>query len=185
MKKILAMILCLVLALSLVACGGKESKVSKETTPETEAATQPTVNENIDETEDTSKVVYKVTVEDENGMPFSNLMVQLCDENGCNPRLTEEDGTAIYEVNEYRDDYHANVTVLPEGYEYASGEENHYFEENSTELTIVLRSLNNETETTEDIPADATESASEEDPVEEVPTEEPVVDDVVEEPTEE
>ena len=177
MKKILAMILCLVLALSLVACGEKETK---ETTPETEAVTQPAETENIEETEDTSAVVYKVTVEDENGMPFSNLMVQLCNDTGCNPCLTEEDGTATYVVAEYRDDYHANVTVLPEGYEYASGEENHYFEENSTELTIVLRSLNNEVENTEDVSEEYTEPVSEEDPVVEPTTEE-----VVEEATEE
>ena len=113
-------------------------------------------------------------------MPFSNLMVQLCNDSGCNPCLTEEDGTATYVVAEYRDDYHANVTVLPEGYEYASGEENHYFEENSTELTIVLRSLNNEVENTEDVSEEYTEPVSEEDPVVEPTTEE-----VVEEATEE
>ena len=174
MKKILAMILCLVLALSLVACGGKEDKLN---TSETEAVTQPDLTENTEEaTEDTAAVVYKVTVEDETGMPFSNLMVQLCNDTGCNPCLTEEDGTATYVVAEYRDDYHANVTVLPEGYEYASGEENHYFEENSTELTIVLRSLNSQEEVVEDIPAEVTESAGEEDPVEETETEEVEVD---------
>ena len=173
MKKILAMILCLVLAMSLVACGEKE----KETTPETEAVTLPVLTENTEEaTEDTAAVVYKVTVEDENGMPFSNLMVQLCNDTGCNPCLTEEDGTATFIVAEYRDDYHANVTVVPEGYEYASGEENHYFEENSTELTIVLRSLNGQEEVVEDIPAEFTESAGEEDPVEETETAEVEVD---------
>ena len=170
MKKILAMILCLVLALSLVACGEKEEK---ETAPETEAITTPAQTEITEEpTESLSGVVYKVTVEDENGMPFSNLMVQLCNDSGCNPCLTEEDGTATYIVAEYRDDYHANVTVVPEGYEYASGEENHYFEENSTELTIVLRSVNSQEEVVEDIPAELTESVSEEDPVEEPTTEE-------------
>ena len=170
MKKILAMILCLILALSLVACGENETK---ETAPETEVVTLPTEEETTAPTENTPATIYKVTVEDENGNPFPNLMVQLCNDSGCNPCLTEEDGTATYVVPEYRDDYHANVTVLPEGYEYASGEENHYFEENSTELTIVLRSLGNEDEVMEEIPTEATES------VEEV-----VDDEIVEEPSE-
>ncbi len=134
MKKILALILCLSLAMCLVACGGDDTK---ETTPETTPSTEPSQepSENIE------AAVYKVTVVDESGNPFAGIVVQLCNDTGCNPCVTDENGTATYVVAEYRDDYHANVTVLPEGYDYASGQVEHYFEDGATELTITLKAI--------------------------------------------
>ena len=134
MKKLIALILCLVLAMSLVACGGESKKTDA---PETE----PTQPETQEQTTPSAAAIYKITVVDEAGNPFAGIVVQLCNDTGCNPCVTDENGTATYYLPEYRDDYHANVTVLPEGYEYASGEENHYFEGDSSELTIVLKAV--------------------------------------------
>lgn len=135
MKKLIALILCLVLALSLVACGGEKKADAPETTPSTESQG----NEETTPSQPADAAVYKVTVVDEAGNPFAGIVVQLCNDTGCNPCVTDENGTATYVVAEYRDDYHANVTQLPEGYEYASGEVEHYFEGDATELTIVLK----------------------------------------------
>lgn len=138
MKKLIAMILCLVLAMSLVACGGSDEK--KET-PETTTSTQPQTNEDTTPSQPTAAAIYKVTVVDEAGNPFPGIVVQLCNDTGCNPCVTDENGTATYYMAEARDDYHANVTVLPEGYEYASGEAEYYFTNGATEVTITLKAV--------------------------------------------
>lgn len=137
MNKIIAMILCLVLAVSLVACGG-QSNTQTTTQATTEATTEATTQAT---TEAIEMVNYKITVVAEDGTPFAGIVVQLCNDGGCRPQVTDENGTATVPVEEYRDDYHANVTQLPEGYEYASGEVDHYFESGSTELTIVLKAV--------------------------------------------
>ena len=139
MKKLIALILCLVLAMSLVACGGE--KKDDEKTPETTVALVPTESEETTPTQPAAGAVYKVTVVDEGGNPFAGIVVQLCNDTGCNPALTDENGTATYNMAEARDDYHANVTVLPEGYEYASGETEYYFDDGSMELTITLKAI--------------------------------------------
>lgn len=137
--RILTLILCLILAMSLVACGGDGKK---DTAPETTEATQPQQTEQTEPSEEQNDaVIYKITVVDESGAPFAGIVVQLCNDTGCNPAVTDENGTATYYMAEYRDDYHANVTVLPEGYDYASGEVEHYFEDGATELTITLKAI--------------------------------------------
>ena len=138
MKKMIALILCLVLAMSLVACGGGEKE---KDTPETTVPTQPQESQEPTPSQPTAAAVYKVTVVDESGNPFAGIVVQLCNDTGCNPCVTDENGTATYTLAEARDDYHANVTVLPEGFEYASGETEYYFENGATEVTIVLKPI--------------------------------------------
>lgn len=139
MKKLIALMLCLVLATALVACGGdKKADAPKETDPVIVPSTQPTEPE-ITEPSNNPATIYTVTVVDEEGNPFSGIVVQLCNDTGCNPCVTDENGTATYYMAEARDDYHANVTVLPEGYEYVAADPNHYFESGSTDVTIVLK----------------------------------------------
>ncbi len=136
MKKILALALCLVLVLALAACGGTETP---ETTPATTEATEITTTEAT--TEAVEKPSYKITVVAEDGTPFANLVVQLCNDEGCNPAVTDENGVATVPVSEYRDDYHANVTNLPEGCEYAGEATEFYFENGATEVTITLKAV--------------------------------------------
>ena len=135
MKRILALALCLMLVLALAACGGNEAP---ETTPgTTEATNAPTTTEAT--TEAVEKPSYKITVVAEDGTPFAGLVVQLCNDQGCNPAVTDANGTATVTVTEYRDDYHANVTNLPEGYAYAGEATEFYFENGATEVTITLK----------------------------------------------
>ena len=138
MKRILALALCLMLVLALAACGGNEAP---ETTPgTTEATNAPTTTEAT--TEAVEKPSYKITVVAEDGTPFAGLVVQLCNDQGCNPAVTDANGTATVTVTEYRDDYHANVTNLPEGYAYAGEATEFYFENGATEVTITLKAKN-------------------------------------------
>lgn len=136
--KILALVLCLVLTMSLCACGGQGDTQTTTTAATTEATTEATMEAT---TEAVEKPSYKITVVAEDGTPFAGIVVQLCNDEGCNPAVTDENGTATVTVSEYRDDYHANVTNLPEGYEYASGETEYYFESGATELTITLKAV--------------------------------------------
>lgn len=137
MKRILALALCLMLVLALAACGGNETP---ETTPSTtEATNAPATTEAT--TEAVEKPSYKITVVAEDGTPFAGLVVQLCNDQGCNPAVTDANGTATVTVTEYRDDYHANVTNLPEGYAYAGEATEFYFENGATEVTITLKAI--------------------------------------------
>lgn len=136
MKKILALALCLMLVLALAACGGTETP---ETTPSTTESTQAPTTEAT--TEAVEMPSYKITVVAEDGTPFAGLVVQLCNDEGCNPAVTDANGTATVTVMEYRDDYHCNVTNLPEGYEYAGEATEFYFENGATEVTITLKAV--------------------------------------------
>ena len=137
MTKILVLVLCLMLTLALAACGGNGDTQTTTTAPETTEA--PTTEATEATTEAVEKPSYKITVVAEDGTPFAGLVVQLCNDEGCNPAVTDANGTAVVTVTEYRDDYHANVTNLPEGYEYVGAYPNHYFESGSTDVTIVLK----------------------------------------------
>ena len=137
MKKILALALCLVMVLALAACGETQNpEITTGTTaaPTVEATTEAT-------TEAVEKPSYKITVVAEDGTPFVGLVVQLCNDEGCNPAVTDANGTATVTVMEYRDDYHCNVTNLPEGYEYAGEATEFYFENGATEVTITLKAV--------------------------------------------
>lgn len=136
MKKILALALCLMLVLGLAACGGNETP---DTTPSTTEATNAPGTETTNDA--VEKPAYKITVLAEDGTPFAGLVVQLCNDQGCNPAVTDVNGVATVFVTEYRDDYHANVTNLPEGYEYAGEATEFYFENGATEVTITLKAI--------------------------------------------
>ncbi len=136
MKKFIALALCLVMVLALAACGNTDAP---ETTPSTTEATNAPTTEAT--TEAVEKPSYKITVVAEDGTPFAGLVVQLCNDEGCNPAVTDANGTATVTVMEYRDDYHCNVTNLPEGYEYAGEATEFYFENGATEVTITLKAI--------------------------------------------
>ena len=138
MTKIFALVLCMVMAISLCACAGNGDTQGTTTAATTGANTEATTEAT---TEAVEKPSYKVTVVDEGGNPISNVVVQVCSDTGCNPGKTDENGVATIIVSEYLDSYHANVTAMPEGYEYATGETEYYFENGATELTITLKAV--------------------------------------------
>lgn len=134
LKRLMAIVLMLAMALSLCACGGETEEApeteapvvtTEEPAPETEA---PVVEEEED--------AYVVTVVDENGSPIAGAMVQLCKDT-CFPGVTDADGVAKFVVAE--DDYKVSFLALPAGYTYVDETQEFYFEDGSMELTITLK----------------------------------------------
>lgn len=139
MKKMLAMIMALCLALSLCACGEAEENATEATeATETTAATQAT--EATEETEpvDDGTVVYKATVVDEGGNPIPGAMVQICQDT-CYPGVTNEEGVVEWSVAEA--DYKVTFLSMPEGYTYSTEEQEFHFESGTTEMTITLTAV--------------------------------------------
>lgn len=144
MKKLICMLLALCFVFALAACGATEEKTTETETATTEVKTTET--ETTEATESNTKpgpgtdevdttVLYTIKVVDEGGNPVSAATIaQICDE-ACVPvKLTDGVGEKKLEPNEK---YHVNLTVMPEGYEYASGETEYYFDaENVCVITL-------------------------------------------------
>lgn len=137
MKKIIAMMMVLAMALSLCACGGaKPAETEAAPTPvETEAAAVVT---EAPETEAPAEEQggYAVTVLDESGAPIAGAMVQLC-KDACIPSFTDAEGVARFALPE--DTYKVSFVMLPEGYTYVDDVQEFYFEAGSMEMTITLK----------------------------------------------
>lgn len=126
-NKLVAIMLLLCMAFSLVACGkGSDKDVQKDNMQ----------NSQQDETEETG-VVYTIKVIDEDNNPIGGMMVQLCTYTRM-PELTNAKGIAEFKVQEASDDYKACITSLPDGYVY-DGEEYLYFENGATEVVFVIK----------------------------------------------
>lgn len=139
MKKIIAFLLVLAMALSLCACGGNtEETQPSETQPVETEATDPVETEaqTEEETQDDGNVLYTITVADENGNPIVGAMVQMCKDT-CYPGVTGADGTVQFSLVE--DTYKVSFLTLPEGYTYADEATEFYFEDGAVELTINLK----------------------------------------------
>ena len=133
MNKIMTMLLVLVMALSLCACGG-ETPAETEAPVVTEAPAVPEAAETEAPVEEEDG--YTVTVLDEAGSPIAGAMVQLC-KDACVPGVTDENGVAKFNLPE--DSYKVSFLMLPAGYTYAGEEQEFYFEDGSMELTITLK----------------------------------------------
>lgn len=97
MKRLIAVMLILTIALCVVACaqpqdnGSKPSNNSKPTG--TSTTTQPSSTTKPGDPEPT----YFVKVVDENGAPVAGIIVSLCDDNGCyDPAMTDAEGIAVF-----------------------------------------------------------------------------------------
>ena len=145
MKKFICMLLALCFVFALAACGATEEKTENETvTTTTEVKTAET--ETTEAAESNTKpgpgadeidttVLYTIKVVDEGGNAVvTATMAQICDD-ACVPvKLIEGVGEKKLEPNE---NYHVNLTIMPEGYEYASGAEEYYFDaENVCVITL-------------------------------------------------
>ena len=148
MKKFICMLLALCFVFALAACGATEEKTEnnetvttteaktteEETTAAAESDTKPAPDEADVVVEDTT-VLYTIKVVDGAGNAVSAATIaQICDEVCVPVKLIEGAGEKKLEANE---NYHVNLTVMPEGYEYASGAEEYYFDaENVCVITL-------------------------------------------------
>ena len=131
MKRLICLLLALMLAASLCACGGAE-------TPATNPAEEVVDDNPVEETPAVSdgKVDYHVQVVDTDGNPLAGVMVQIC-KDACLPGMTDATGTAIFHVAE--DDYKVSFLSLPAGYTYTTEETEFYFEDGSNVITLTLK----------------------------------------------
>ena len=142
-KTKIIVLLCMLLATMLLACScdlglvtesGSESSTLESTEKEIPSETE--ASNDTEETESTvpenTKVIYKVTVVDDEGNPLAGAFVQLCVGDLCKlPSPTDEEGVATFEFDEA--EYTVKVTLS--GY---TGEASYSFPEESSELTVTL-----------------------------------------------
>lgn len=145
MKRVFAMMLTLIMALALCACGGEESSVENATEAPEQATEAPVAateaSEEPTEAEEVSGTVYTVKVQDEGGNPVVGAMVQLCQGEIClMPAATDDSGAAVFTTTE-DGNYEAKFVVMPSGYEYTTEEQVFHFDAGSYELTITLKAV--------------------------------------------
>lgn len=98
MKRLIAVMLILTIALCVVACTqpqDNDSKPSNNSKPTgtSSTTTQPSSTTKPGDPEPT----YFVKVVDENGAPVAGIIVSLCDDNGCyDPAMTDAEGIAVF-----------------------------------------------------------------------------------------
>ncbi len=137
MNKFLAVILSLLCVASVslfaVSCDTNEN-VSNDPQVESNDSSAYVDEAESSEPVDDGKVTYTVTVVDWNDQPIEGIIIQFCDEENCKlPLMTDADGkvTVAYE----KSNYHVTITEASSLYTYLS---EYYFDEGSTEMTIVL-----------------------------------------------
>ena len=124
-----------------------EVTTPKETTPE---VTTPEFTIPEETTPEETRITYTVTVVDENNAPLSGATVQMCVGDLCRlPALTGENGVASFFFDP--DDYTVKVTL--KGY---TGEASYTFAADSTELTVQLTKIPEETTPEETTPEETT-----------------------------
>lgn len=123
---------------SFAACGQNSSSSSKPdgTKAPTEESGDAATEAPTEAQEPDDKVTYTVKVVDEDGNAIADAMVQICSES-CIPGKTDANGVAEFKVD--KDEYHASLMKLPDGYDYTTEETEFYFDGDATELTITLK----------------------------------------------
>ncbi len=133
MKKMIATLLVLTMALGLAACG-EDKKPEETTVPNTTpAATTTAVETTPEETKSSSLVTYTAKVVDEKGNPILDGVAQICSET-CIPDMTNEGGVFSWDVE--KAEYKVSFIKVPAGF---VAEEAYYFDGDATEMTIVLK----------------------------------------------
>lgn len=141
-KRLFALILVFLLVIGMCACGGTSDENTTNTTQaeeETETTTKPTApTQETESTEDAANSNYQVTVVDEAGAPIAGVLVQMCLES-CVPGKTDENGVAKFSLEEA--DYKVSLLKMPDGYDYATEEQEWYFAPGEVTITVVLKAV--------------------------------------------
>ncbi len=145
MKKLVAAILLIIMAISLCACGSGNSDTSVASGAESSKPTESeAVSSESEETVSDTGNAYVVTVVDGDNNPVSGAILQMCklgDDGSCTPGNPSDDqGKVAFSLPE--DDYKVSFLIMPDGYTYVGEEKEFYFEEGSKELKITLAKAN-------------------------------------------
>ena len=84
------------------------------------------------------KSIYQVTVEDELGNPLPDVMLQACSDT-CFPGKTDENGILQFHLE--KGEYKVSLMKMPDGYDYATEEQEWYFTTGENTITIVLKRM--------------------------------------------
>lgn len=135
MKRIVALMVILTIALCFAACGQDPATTApNKTTPPTTASTTAPATTSTTAPQVTYN--YRIRVLDSDGNPIEGAYVQFCLE-VCNFYQTNAEGVALIDMP-IADGYKAHIISLPAGYEgYTFPTEDVYFAPGQTELTLV------------------------------------------------
>ncbi len=140
MKKWIAALLLLCMALGLCACAGENTNTTTQPTTEPPVSSEETTESTV-ETTVAKEPAYVVMIKDADGKPISGAIVQMCklgDDGSCTPGTpSDAEGKVGFDLPE--DKYKVSFIVLPAGYTYVDENQEFYFEEDATELTITLK----------------------------------------------
>lgn len=138
MKRMIALVLLLTVAVCLVACAKDTAETNAPTTAPntTPTTTVPTQPQTTTKPADTATYNYKIRVVDQDGNPIEGAYVIFCLET-CNFYVTDAEGWALIDAA-IADGYQAHIMSLPAGYEnYTFSEEYTNFESGQTEMILV------------------------------------------------
>ena len=116
MKRLIALMMILSIALCFAACGEDQNPtVTTTTAPTTAPTTTPTT---VPPTSSVDNTVYnyRIRVVDQDGNPVIGAEVILCDEGSCIPGTVEENGAEYYLFKALKGAAKAKITGVPEGY---------------------------------------------------------------------
>ena len=134
MKRLIALVMILSIALCFAACGQDPATTAAPTT--TAKPTTPTTTVPPTTTVDNTVYNYRIRVLDSDGNPIEGAYVQFCLE-VCNFYATNAEGWALIDAP-IADGYKAHILSLPTGYEgYTFSSEDIYLAPGQTELTLV------------------------------------------------
>lgn len=135
MKKLIVFMLLTCVLLGLCACGNNQ-----DATPPSTIEWEGEIDLVDDTTTEGITSGYTVKVVDEGGNPIAGALVQLCAE-ACIPAVTDANGVATFPNAETRDDYKVSFVSLPAGYDYVDENQQFYFAEGATEITLTLKAI--------------------------------------------
>ncbi len=135
LRNILALLLVLCMAFTLVACGEAEDEKSEKDTEEITEEVNDEEEEEEAEGEDTKPQVgeYIVYVKDENGDPIEGVELNFEKDSGDTTIITDEDGMA--KLTCLVTDIVVTVEEVPEDY---NDDSNEYVFDDEFEITITL-----------------------------------------------
>ena len=127
--KLLALVMAMMMVLCMVACGNDTPSTTEPSTePTASTGTTGTTEPEDTKPTDDGKKEYKIYVVDSDNNPVAGVMVQICIDDSCNPKKTDENGVATYRLTEGTN-YTAGITK--------NYEETKVYLEDKFEVTLV------------------------------------------------